>query len=592
MKKTVITFLISALVSLGGLKAQTIQEGMSSLYAGRTKSALAIFDKLLAVNPNNIDALYWKGQVLLEADEIMASRLAGARQFYEKAMQSTNGAPLIQVGLGHVELMEGKNAEARQHFESALTLTRGRKGDDPAIETAIGRAISDSKTGDFDYAVRLLEDARNQNPKNTETLLQLGNAYRKAGKGNGGGPAYTTYLAALQVDPNFAVASFRLAQLFQSQNNYDLVSQYLNDAITKDPKFSNAYYELFYYYFFKLKYPEAEEQLKKYIDSKLPETDVQDQYLYAQLCWAKKDWDCAITKAESVAAAMGANTKPKVYRLLADAYYQKGDFANAKKNSDQFFAKKNPEDVILPDYEIKALIQAKMGATPDEVYNTYISGVALDTTVEAKLGYLKKGAAYFKENKVRDKEALVLAKIIELKPQATLNDYFDLTIAYYFSGAYDKARENALTIENKWNDQIYGYLWAFNSATAVDTVKQDSIAVPDALALYEFTQKDTAKYKKEYISAVRYLAAYYINKAKDKEKSLDYFRKWLAVDTANAQQIQTYIDQIEKMPAAKPGSKPASTNSKGTSKTGKSPQKTTTTKTKKNGNAAGTVAAP
>jgi Flp pilus assembly protein TadD len=573
MKKTLITFLISGLM-ITGLKAQTIQEGMGHLYAGRIQSAIGVFEKLLAVNPNNIDAIYWLGQTYLENDEIMSARIAAARKLYEKAMQSTNNAPLVLVGMGHIEMLENKTNEARQHFETALTMTRNaRKGDDPVIATAIGRAITDSKTGDYSYAVRLLEDAATKDPKNTETLLQLGNAYRKAGQGQGGGQAYQTYLKALAVNPAFAVASLRLAQLFQTHNNSELVLQYLNEAVTKDPKFTLGYYELFYYYFYRLKYPEAEQQLQKYINSKLPETDIQDQYLYAQLCWARKDYECAVTKAESVVTAFGAATKPKVYRLLADAYYQKGDYNNAKKNSDMFFAKKNPDDVILPDYEVKALVLAKLGADSQEVYNTYISALSLDTTVDAKLAYLKKGAVYFKENKVREKEAQIMEKIIELKPKPIINDYFDLALAHYFSDNYSRTYEVAGQMIDKWPDQVYGYEWKFNAARASDTVKVDSIAVPAAIGLHDFAQKDSTKYKKQYIASVRFLADYYVNKAKDKEKALEYFRKWYAADTANAMKIKEFIDQIEKM-NLKPGTKPAMGTPKSTGKA-KAPAKST-----------------
>ena len=103
MKKTAITFLASVLLLITGLKAQSIQEGVNHLYAGRYKSATGDFEKLLAVNPNNIEAIYWMGQTTLENDAIMASRIAATRQLYEKALQTTNGAPLIQVGMGHVE---------------------------------------------------------------------------------------------------------------------------------------------------------------------------------------------------------------------------------------------------------------------------------------------------------------------------------------------------------------------------------------------------------------------------------------------------------------------------------------------------------
>ncbi|MEO5985026.1 MAG: hypothetical protein ABIP80_05940, partial [Ferruginibacter sp.] len=56
-----------------------------------------------------------------------------------------------------------------------------------------------------------------------------------------------------------------------------------------------------------------------------------------------------------------------------------------------------------------------------------------------------------------------------------------------------------------------------------------------------------AKYRKQYISAIKFLGAYYINVEKDKEKSLEFFTKWLEADPSNAQTIQPIIDQIKKM---------------------------------------------
>jgi Flp pilus assembly protein TadD len=567
MKKTTLTIMAAATFFGSGLKAQSIPEGMNHLYAGRVKSATTVFEKMLLVNPNNIDAIYWLGQAKLEADEIMGSRIAGAKQVYEKALQTTNGAPLIQVGMGHVELLENKANEARQHFETALTLTRhSKKGDDPNIETAIGRAIADSKTGDFQWAVRLLEDATTKDPKNTEAWLQLGNAHRKAGSGSGGGPAYTAYNKALQVNSNFAPASFRLAELFKSQKNYDFVLQYLNDAITKDPNFSVAYYELFYFYFFRQKFSEAEGYLNKYIASKSQENDVQDQYLYAQLCWAQKNWDCATTKAESVVTGLGNNTKPKVYRLLADAYFEKGDYANARKYSELFFQKKNPDDYGPYDHIVRAKILTKTGGTPDEIYDNYMQGAQLDSVLSSRIDFLKDGAAYFKTNKMYDKYALIMLRIIDLKPKAPINDYFDLMKSYYDDDKNSSSRDAAVTMRDKFPEQVFGYEWAFRNSLILDTTKRDSIAVPDALKLNEFAQKDTVKYKSQYLMTVRYLAGFYFNnysKTKDKESALGFLIKWRDADPANAEKVQGYITQLEKMtnnppPGTKPGTTPPS----------------------------------
>lgn len=546
MKKITFTFVASVLFVFL-LKAQTIQEGMNHLYAGRAKTAQSVFEKILSASPNNVEATYWLGQSFLEDDEdAISGRISEARQLYEKALASTNNAPLIQVGLAQVELMEGKAADARQHFDAALAATSSRKGNDPKIATAVGRALISVKNGDYNYAVTLLEEAAKRDAKNTETLLQLGNAHRKAGEGKGGGPAYTAYNQALSVNPNFAVASYRLAKLFESQKNWDFVVKYLNDAITEDPNFSHAYYDLFYYNFFRQKYTEAEADLSKYITSKGIDADAQDQYLYAQLCWAQKNFDCAIQKGETVVAAMGAKTKTKVYRLLADAYFQKGDFANGKKYSDLVFQNKKVDDYAAYDYTLRAKLLSQSGGSDDAIFQNYMEGAAFDTVLTSKIDFLKEAAAYFKQNKIRDKEAAVYQKIIELKPNPTINDYFDLTTSNYFGRDYTKSRDAAMAMETKWPDQVYGYEWVFNNSRLIDTLRKDSIAVPDALKLYNFAITDSVKYKKQIVSAASFLAIYYANDAKDPATSITYMKAWQAADPENAENIQQNIDILQK----------------------------------------------
>src|ERR1700704_3989960 len=122
MKKLSVTFLAAALLMITGIQAQTLAEGINDLYAERTKSAKAVFEKLLAANPNNIDATYWLGQTYIAMKDI-----AGARNIYSKALMASANAPLLIVGMGHVELNEKKTSEATQRFEAAITMTRGKK---------------------------------------------------------------------------------------------------------------------------------------------------------------------------------------------------------------------------------------------------------------------------------------------------------------------------------------------------------------------------------------------------------------------------------------------------------------------------------
>jgi tetratricopeptide (TPR) repeat protein len=575
MKKTVITFLVSGLL-ITGLKAQTIQEGMTHLYADRFKSAIGVFEKLLAANPNNIEATYWLGQVYFDMDDN-----AKARQIYQKALETNGSAPLILVGLGHADLHDNKTNDARQKFEAAITAAtpNAKKGTDPLVLTAIGRANVDAKAGDFNYAIEKLNIAIDKGEKNTETLLQLGNAYRKARPGEGGGEAFRNYKKALEINPAFASASLRLAKLFESQKNWELVLEYLNDCIKRDPKFSPAYYELFYYYFFRAKYTEAEEFLGKYMAS--TDAEPQHDFLYAQLCWAKKDFACAISKAEGVAAVMGDKTKPKVYKLLADANFQKGDFANAKKYSDKYFAREKTEDLISFDYKLLADILSQTGGTNDEIYNAYIKGASLDTVLSSKIDFLKQGAEVFKikgDSISRVYEGNIRLAIIKLKPTPGQRDYFDAGFAYYQGKDYRRSDSVFTVYTDKYPEETFGWQMRFQIGRITDSSMVNGTAVPFGIKYLEVLEKDTAKNKKTILSTAGYLAQYYANIAKDKIKAVEYLKKMLVFDPMN-ENILNNINSLEKSPATKQSAPPRG-NAMPAKATEKKPVGTTGTKSK------------
>ena len=83
MKKTTITFLTACLLMVSSVKAQSVQDGINHLNAGRPESAVSLFKKLLEVNPNNVEANYWLGQSYLELDE-MVLELKQRKNFIKK----------------------------------------------------------------------------------------------------------------------------------------------------------------------------------------------------------------------------------------------------------------------------------------------------------------------------------------------------------------------------------------------------------------------------------------------------------------------------------------------------------------------------
>ena len=131
----------------------------------------------------------------------------GTKAVYDKTAAASNNAPLILVGQGHVELLQGKQNEAKQRFESAINASKGKKGNDPNILNAVGRAISESyseeRKTDLDYAISKLTEASQLAASNPDIWLNLGNAYRKK---RDGGNAVQAYNKA----GNFAPALYKI----------------------------------------------------------------------------------------------------------------------------------------------------------------------------------------------------------------------------------------------------------------------------------------------------------------------------------------------------------------------------------------------
>lgn len=570
-----IFFLLAISVGVVAIaNGQTVQDGKNHLFAQRFELAEQAFQQVLKSNPADPDALYWGGQAAIERELDSVKKIAVARAWYDKALQAAANSPLVMVGAGHADLLENKKDEARQKFESALTMSRTRKGDNIDILNAVSRSNIEAKAGDLNYAIAKMTAQIEKGDKNAEMYLLLGNAVRKARPGEGGGEAYQNYLEALRLNPGYALASYRLARLFDSQKNWELVLQYLNECVQKDPRFTPAYYELFYYYFYRRDYATAEKQLQQFIETKQPEKNIQDEFLYSQLCWARGDFACAIAKSEQVIASLGAATKPRVYRLLADAYYQQGDtlakqqqadaanasFVNAKKYSDLFFGRTGDEmdGVALYDYQLRADIIDKTGGTPAEVFDTYLQSTRVDTLANLKVDLLKKGADRFKakgDSLSRIIEGDLRTLILTTKPNPSQRDLFDAGFAYYQGKSYGTADSLFGVYVTKYPEESFGYMMKYNIQRAIDTSMELGSAVPWAEKYLVILEKDTVKNKKTIIGVAGYLAAYSANVLKDKEKALVYLRRMLSLDPTNAA-IQQNITVLEKAAATKPEAAP------------------------------------
>ena len=93
--KSGVLFLAVLMLSVN-LKAQTIDQGKSLLYYEKYKSARAAFEKLVAANANDVDAVYWLGQTLIMPDDKTAKDVADAKALYQKTLLANSNISLLR----------------------------------------------------------------------------------------------------------------------------------------------------------------------------------------------------------------------------------------------------------------------------------------------------------------------------------------------------------------------------------------------------------------------------------------------------------------------------------------------------------------
>jgi tetratricopeptide (TPR) repeat protein len=207
-------FFVTTMLFVNFVSAQSIEDGRKFLYYEKYKSAKNVFEKLVAANPNNVDAVYWLGQAMIRPDDGDGKDIAGAKALYQKTLSANSNSALLVAGMGHIELLEGKTQDARNRFETAISLSQGKS---IPVLNAIGFANADfdTKNGDAAYAVEKLKQATTlKGFKDPETYTILVTLIVNL---NDGGSALGAYQSALAIDPKFARAKYRIGKIYQTQ---------------------------------------------------------------------------------------------------------------------------------------------------------------------------------------------------------------------------------------------------------------------------------------------------------------------------------------------------------------------------------------
>lgn len=528
MSKLFLNFLL--LVTVGGnvAIAQSVEEGKKFFYYQRYKSAKETFEKILAANPNDINATYWLGQTLIEQKDSIA-----AKNLYEKLLQQNGNAPLLLAGIGQIELMMGKNNDARQRFETAISLSKAKDID---VLNAVGRANINAQKGDASYAIEKLNLATQIKKFNDpSTYLLMGDAYRKLVDG---GNAVTSYNKAFELDNKLAAAKYKIGKVYLTQGNKDYFLPAFEEAVTVDPAYTPAYFELFYYWYFR-----DVNKAAPYLDKYLANIDQgpDGEYIKTDFLYASSKFSEAKDKALSLISQLGDKVAPRMYKMVAYACDTLKDMACANKYMTDYFAKQPAEDVIPQDYEGMANINIKTPGEEAKAFENYQKAVALDTIVENKVKYITKAAALAKKMGDRNQQAQWLGNAYRIKINPTQTDLYNWAMAHYQAGNFATADSLFCgEYQTKFPNEIFGYLWCAKTKLAMDdSTSSQGLAVDAYTRLIEKArQLDSVKFKNQILEGLFYMAGYSNNVKKDKAAALSYLDQVLAIDPENKTALQ------------------------------------------------------
>ncbi|MEP6747015.1 MAG: tetratricopeptide repeat protein [Bacteroidota bacterium] len=505
------------------MNAQSVADAKQLIYHGRYKSAETMLHEILQVQADNAEAWYMLGQAYLAQDKTRA-----LKDTLVKAPGTVSSQRLIKSLYGHVLLKENNAAEAASYFDMVL---KDSKMKDAAVLAEIASAQIDSKPGNANYAIELLQNAVKRDKKNPSLYVLMGDAYRKL---IDGGNAFKSYQQALTINPLYAAADYKIGKIYTSQNNAESYLEYFNKAVAADTQYAPALYELYYHYYFRdIKL--SEDYLNKYIAAS--DNDIKNDYLETDMLYATKNYDQAIQNAENLIKMEGDNVQPRIYKLAAYSFQEKGNTDKAGDYMRTYFKVQQDTGLIAKDFEAMGDMYNETAGKADSAVYYYSRGARLEKDTSAKIVYYKKIADLYKKIKDYNNEALWLGKYYNGKSSATNVDLFNWGLANYLGKNYPAADTVFGLYEQKFPTEEFGFYWSARVNAAIDTSMENGLAVPHYLKLVELLEKDTtgkATVKKHLIESYGYLAAYKANTEKDFAGALSYFEKLLSIDPNNA----------------------------------------------------------
>ena len=517
--------------------SQTIENGRRLIYYERWEGAEGIFEQIIKNNPAYLDAYYWLTEVLLEQKKPdVAKKIMQQLDAYLAAHPDQEKTMLNRIGEAQLLLISGDSINAKLIFEE---LRKKTKEKNPEILIAIATAWMHTKSPDYANILHLLDKAEKRDKRNPFISSLRGDIYRRL---NHGGKAVQSYQQALQKNSLFAEADYKIGKIYLTQNNPESFLKHFNDAISRDSAYAPAYYELYYYYYFR-----DVNKAKLYLDKYIANTDpsIENDYMVTDLLFASSKPIEAIQSASALVQKEGDSAKPRLFKLIAYSYDALGDSVKALQYLNKYFQMEVDSNYVAKDFELKAKLLNTLPGNEEQVIQNLEVAFSKDTVLANKSTYASKLADEFKKTGNKANEAKWLGIAYQLNDHPTNLDLYYWGMAHYSAGEYQKADSVFAIYTEKYPEHIQGYYWRAKSNALLDSTMENGLAIPHYEKVIEMGLADTTKNKSLLIQSYGYIGAYEANVKKDFKLALEKFQKILEFDPGNDDAMK-YRDILEK----------------------------------------------
>jgi tetratricopeptide (TPR) repeat protein len=549
-----------------GLKAQSLQEAITFTKNEAYDKADAMFQQLIKSEPGNSRLYFHYGEnVLLNffADTISNSLTAATREaadIFDEGVKANPSDPLNYVGLARVAFYQGDTARAEEMRVKARSLLPAYKkitkiADPKNYSYTLGK-IAESyilfNEVDTSKALPFIREALKIDPRNSEVYIIAGDIYILV---NDGSKAIKNYNLAQDWDLKSPTANMKIGSIYVKGRNLTAAIPFYEQAIALDKNYAPAYRELGQLYSMAGKYSESKDYFEKYLE--LTQGNIPAKIRYVNALFYAREYKEVIKNVEDIFAVDDSRTY--MNRIAGYSAYEEGDYDLALKYMNKLFASLDEDRLIKKDYiyyarilvkknqnyvkmsidadndqsdlekmqakypALKSPAREKMKAEIDALTLKINDTKAKIATAEAELGKAfesyEKAANFdnkFDPGMIYEKGTFQYANHMYADAAATWerllaigrdseNDYLQIGKAYYQAKDFKKAGDIFDKMITKYPDDMQGYLWAANTASASDPDFELGLAKPKFLNLLDKAASDSVRYVQEMFDALRYL---------------------------------------------------------------------------------------